>query len=115
MKRVITVFIITVAFTFASQAQSYKSAIGLRAGDPSGITFKTFVNSVNAFDLVAGSGYYGHNFNFTAYYEWQNPTNWTPGLDWYIGPGAHIGFWNNYYKDTYSSTVVLGFDGILGL
>lgn len=115
MKKVIVVLFIVMAFSFAAQAQSYKSAIGLRGGDPSGITFKTFVNSVNAFELIAGSGYFGHNLNLSGYYQWQKPTDWAPNLDWYVGPGAHIGFWNNAYKDEYNSTIVMGIDGIVGL
>ena len=115
MKKTIAFLLVLMVFTFAAYSQSYKSAIGLRAGDPSGVTFKTFVSSTNAFELVAGSGYYGDNLTITGYYQWQNPTKWTPGLDWYIGPGVHTGFWNSHYKDEYNSTVVIGIDGIFGL
>jgi hypothetical protein len=115
MKKALAVLFVVMAFSFAAQAQSYKSAIGLRGGDPSGITFKTFVNSVNAIELIAGSGYFGHNLNLSAYYEWQKPTDWAPNLDWFIGPGAHIGFWNTTYQDEYNTNLVIGIDGIIGL
>ncbi len=115
MRKLIVTLFIFIATVAATNAQNYKSAIGLRAGDPSGVTFKTFIKSTNALEFVAGAGYYGHNLNITGYYLWQYPTNWTPGLDWYAGPGAHLGFWNEYYQDKYSTNVIMGFDGILGL
>ena len=115
MKRTLTILLLLVALTFGAQAQSYKSAIGLRGGDPSGITFKTFLNSTNALELIAGTGYWGHNFVITGFYEWQYPTDWTPNLDWFIGPGAHLGFWNDYYKDDYGTGILIGIDGIIGL
>ncbi len=115
MKRTLTIVLLLVALTIGAQAQSYKSAIGLRGGDPSGITFKTFINSTNAIELIAGTGYWGHNFAVTGFYQWQKPTDWTPNLDWFIGPGVHIGFWNDYWKDYYSTGLLLGVDGIIGL
>ena len=115
MKKTLTIMLILAALTFSMQAQTYKSAIGLRGGDPSGVTFKTFVNSINALEFTAGTGYFGHNFNITGYYEWQKPTGWTPNLDWYIGPGAHIGFWNNVYRNDYGTGILIGIDGVIGL
>ncbi len=115
MKRTFAVLLVLAALTAGVQAQSYKNAIGLRGGDPSGISFKTFISGINALEFVAGTGYFGHNFNVTGYYEWQNPTDWTPNLDWFIGPGAHIGFWNADYTDRYGTNLTIGLDGIIGL
>lgn len=115
MKRFLTIMLVLAALTISAQAQSYKTAIGLRGGDPSGITFKTFLGGENALELVAGTAYFGHNLNVTGLYEWQKPTGWTPNLDWFIGPGAHVGFWNAAYKDDYDSSINVGLDGIIGL
>lgn len=115
MKRILTLILVLTVMTAGIQAQSYKSAIGLRGGDPSGVSFKTFLNSTNALELVVGTGYWGHNFAITGFYEWQKPTNWTPNLDWFIGPGAHVGFWNDYYKNEYGTSILIGVDGIIGL
>lgn len=104
--------LVLVALTIGAQAQSYKSAIGLRGGDPSGITFKTFLNSTNAIELIAGTGYWGHSLTVTGFYQWQNPTDWAPNLDWFIGPGAHVGFWGTDYIHT---GLLIGVDGIIGL
>lgn len=115
MKRTLTILVILAALTTGIRAQSYGSAIGLRGGDPSGVTFKTFINSINSLELIAGTGYWGHNFVITGFYEWQQPTEWTPNLDWFIGPGAHLGFWNDYYREDYGTGILLGIDGIIGL
>ncbi|HSO77898.1 MAG TPA: hypothetical protein VLQ76_04975 [Bacteroidales bacterium] len=115
MKKTFAVLLVLAALSAGVQAQSYKNAIGLRGGDPSGLSFKTFISGVNALEFVAGTGYFGHNFSVTGYYEWQYPTDWTPNLDWFIGPGAHIGFWNARYQDEYNTNLTLGLDGIIGL
>lgn len=115
MKRTLTILLVVAVLSIGAQAQSYKSAIGLRGGDPSGVTFKTFITNTNALELIAGTGYWGHNFSITGYYQWQKPTGWTPNLDWFIGPGAHVGFWNDYYKTSYNTGILIGVDGIIGL
>ena len=64
---------------------------------------------------ILGTGYWGNNLTFAGYYEWQNPTGWTPNLDWFAGPGAHFGFWNQTYHDEYATGILFGIDGIVGL
>ncbi|MDZ7633844.1 MAG: hypothetical protein U5L72_05175 [Bacteroidales bacterium] len=59
MKRTLTIMLLLVAITAGTQAQSYKSAIGLRGGDPFGVTFKTFVSSINALELIVRVGLLG--------------------------------------------------------
>ena len=39
-------------------------------------------------ELLMGTGYWGNNFAFAGYYEWQNATGWTPNLDWFVRPGS---------------------------
>lgn len=115
MKRTLLVVLIASLFIAGAQAQSYKSAIGLRGGDPSGITFKTFLKGSNALELMAGGGYFFDNLSVTALYEYEKPTGWTPNLDWYFGFGGHVGFWNSNYADQYESNMVIGADGVVGL
>ena len=42
-----------------------------------------------------------------------------PGLKWYVGPGAHIGIYNDQYRnrygDQYTGGAFIGIDGVLGL
>jgi hypothetical protein len=37
------------------------------------------------------------------------------GLAWYVGPGAHVGFYYARYKSTYNTILDLGVDGVIGL
>jgi hypothetical protein len=115
MKKTFIVMLIFAALAIGAQAQSYKSAVGLRLGDPTGVTFKTFISKTNALEAIVGTGYWGHNLVFTGYYQWQKPTGWTPNLDWYAGPGVHVGFWNDYYQEEYQTGILVGIDGVIGL
>lgn len=112
MKKTVLTLMILVTLSFAAAAQNYKSAIGLRGGEPSGITFKTFINRTNAVELIAGTGYWGNAFAVTGYYLWQKPTDWAPGIDWFAGPGAHLGARSR--SDDHGG-FLLGLDGIIGL
>lgn len=112
------VFLFTAAILFFSfsQAQSkstnsstYKTALGVKVWDGGGISFKQFVNGNNALELI---GYfYNQGARITGLYEIHGPINGATGLQWYIGPGAHIGFYNSKYGDG----VFAGIDGVLGL
>lgn len=100
----------------AGQAQSkstnsstYKTALGVKVWDGGGITLKHFFNERNAGELI---GYFWRNgVRFTGLYEIHGDIEGAEGLRWYIGPGAHIGFYNTKYGDgSYG-----GIDGVLGL
>ena len=102
-----------------SLGQSYKSALGLKIwGDGGGISFKTFVSNNNA---VEGVGYFWERGSrIVGLYEFHSGIQGAPGLSWYVGPGAHIGFYNDrYYDDRYldgnGSGSFVGLDGVLGL
>ena len=100
----------------ASQAQSkstnsstYTTALGVKVWDGGGITLKHFFNDRNAGELI---GYFWRNgVRFTGLYEIHGDINGAEGLRWYIGPGAHIGFYNSKYGDGSFG----GIDGVLGL
>lgn len=111
----------------------YKTGIGLRLGYEAGLTVKHFVGK-NAIEGILSRGWGYGGFRLTGLYEFQNPIASTPGLDWYVGFGAHIGAYNgnyygysaynggyydkhgNWHPSGYRQTyMVLGIDGILGL
>ncbi len=111
------VFISTIAILFfisTTQAQSkttnsssYKTALGVKVWDGGGISFKHFLDGNNAVELI---GYfYNRGSRITGLYEIHGPINGATGLKWYIGPGAHLGFYNNKYGDG----VYAGIDGYL--
>jgi hypothetical protein len=122
MKKLVP-FLIVVALLTAhsrSQAQSmgseYRTAIGAKFW-PGALTVKHFIQDNRALEGVAY--FWNHGFRFTGLYEVHGDINGAPGLKWYVGPGAHIGWYNkgywrndHYYDDGDAS---FGVDGVLGL
>jgi hypothetical protein len=99
--------------------QSYTTALGLKVwGNGGGVSLKHFVTPTNALE---GIGYFwNHGMRITGLYEFHFDIPEAPGLKWYVGPGAHIGFYNDrYYDDRYydgnGSGSYVGIDGVLGL
>ncbi|HEX4957396.1 MAG TPA: hypothetical protein VFV46_04410 [Lacibacter sp.] len=122
MKKII---IMAVVFTAAAATQvkgqsmgsTYKTALGVKFYPGAGITLKHFVKSNAALE---GIGYFWRDgMRVTGLYEFHGDINGAPGLKWYVGPGAHIGFWNDrYWRDRYGRRIggaVVGIDGVLGL
>lgn len=93
----------------SQNSSSYKTALGVKVWDGGGISFKHFVSDKNAVELI---GYFwNRGTRVTGLYEIHGDINGAKGLKWYIGPGAHIGFYNTKYGDG----VYAGVDGVLGL
>lgn len=115
MKKMILLSALCVIVSFASNAQSmgrtYKTALGVKFWDGAGVSFKTFVAPQNAIEVI---GYfYKYGTRITGLYEIHGNVSGAPGLKWYIGPGAHIGFYD--YKGYSGDRAVAGIDGVLGL
>jgi hypothetical protein len=114
MKKILFILVLTVGMTIAASGQDYKTAAGLRAGLPYGLTIKHFLNETNAVEGIIASRWGG--FSITGLYENVHWTGEYPGLNWFWGIGAHVGFWNsNPYYSGLSVGAVLGVDAILGL
>ena len=121
MKKLIPrlVFIVVIIF-FAvnafsqSMGRSYKTALGFKFY-PAAISLKHFTTDKVALEGLASFWNYG--FRFTGLYEIHGDINGAPGLKWYVGPGVHVGGWNDKYKDKYDNDggAYFGLDGILGL
>ena len=112
MKTIVLLFFaifLTVASVNAQKTGSdYRTALGVKFY-PTGVTLKHFVSAKNALE---GLGYfYNEGFRITGLYEIHGNIANAGGLRWYVGPGAHIGFYNNKYGGATS----LGVDGVLGL
>jgi hypothetical protein len=114
MKKVIGLLIIAttlIGYNLSAQSmgRSYKTALGVKVWDGFGVSLKSFVNGNNAFE---GIGYFWRNgTRITGLYEIHGDLSGAPGLKWYIGPGAHLGFYNTRY----GGGTVAGLDGVLGL
>ena len=109
----ITVMLIVASFATTANAQSYKTAFGVRLGYDNGLTLKHFIAPANAFE---GLLYISKNyFVVTGLYEYQQPLPGAPGLDWYVGLGAHLGGLHGKVKKEHKSGLLLGADLIGGL
>lgn len=113
MKKLLVIVVLAGCFITNAKAQSmgtnYKTALGVKVWDGGGISLKHFTTPTAALEFI---GYfYRQGARITGLYEIHGPISGAPGLKWYIGPGAHIGFYDKQYGDrTYA-----GIDGVLGL
>lgn len=117
MKKYFLLTVLLIAGYVAANAQSmgrtYKTSLGVKVWDGAGISFKTFVAPQNAIELI---GYfYKNGTRITGLYEIHGDISGAPGLKWYIGPGAHIGFYDNNLNRRGGAETVAGLDGVLGL
>ncbi|MFO7616560.1 MAG: hypothetical protein R6V75_04855 [Bacteroidales bacterium] len=118
MKKIGFTLLVALCCSLVGIAQDYNTGIGLRGGFSNGITIKHFVTEKSAFEGIITSRWKG--LELTGLYEVHNRAFNTERLKWYIGFGAHVGFWNGdntrkYWGDPGTSYVVVGIDGILGL
>jgi hypothetical protein len=118
MKKILLVLALVIAgVSVRSYAQApYSTALGVRLGDPDGITLQHYLSGSSAVEGILGIGSYW--FTITGLYEFHQQLKSTPGLGWYIGFGAHLGSFttSEYYHDKIGYTGFLfGLDGILGL
>ncbi|HEX7846843.1 MAG TPA: hypothetical protein VF476_13660 [Chitinophagaceae bacterium] len=113
-KIIIIVFVFFIYVTVQGQSSStnsssYRTALGVKVWNGGGITLKHFFSGNNAGELIGF--FWNRGARFTGLYEIHGDFNGAPGLKWYIGPGAHIGFYNSKYGDG----AFAGIDGVLGL
>lgn len=122
MKKLLVVAIFLNGMFGIAQENSYKTAIGLRAGETSGLTIKQFVGSSTAFEGILGM--WSHGLSATLLFEKYVPTAEVSGLSWYYGGGGHVAFetvhygWYYYHPRYYRyryGYMGIGIDGVLGL
>jgi len=108
------------------RAEDYETGIGIRLGGlTQGLTVKHFINTNSALEGILSFG--NGSVFINGLYEKQTAIANAPGLSWFYGGGAHIGFYNDndyfyyknrgnkYYYSSEGSAVFLGIDMILGL
>lgn len=71
----------------STPSHDYKNAIGIRMGSTSGITYKHFMGTGNAMELILGL--WRNAVGLTALYEVHTGTG-LPGVKFYYGAGAHF-------------------------
>ena len=107
-----TLFFVT---TLNAQAP-YNRALGVKFPGGLSLTYKKFISDTHNLEAQFTAWHQGfrvaglYEFNF---YSFSN----VPELSWFVGPGAHIGFWKHDYDSTknYNSQPDIGVDGIIGL
>ncbi len=90
MKKLLMTLTLAFCFIAFANASDYKTGIGLRAGPYYGLTIKHFIGSKSALEgLLTRWG----GTDITILYEVHNQALDINRLNWYIGLGGHIGFW----------------------
>lgn len=119
MKKIILATLFIAGLFVISNAQdmgsSYKTAVGVKFY-PGALSIKSFIQPDRALEGLAY--FYEDGFRVTGLYEIHGNIEGVDGLKWYVGPGAHIGFWSQNWKDKYpdrNNAVAIGIDGVLGL
>jgi hypothetical protein len=115
MKKLVLILTLVFFFTAFSNAQDYRTGIGLRAGPYYGLTVKHFTGSNTALEglFTRWSG-----IDITVLYEVHNRAFDVNRLNWYFGLGGHVGFWNGSdlnHGTAGTKYTIIGLDGILGL
>lgn len=114
MKRAFLILLFTAVVTITGYGQDYKTALGLRAGLPYGVTVRHFINKENALEGILASRWTG--LVITGLYENESWLGNYPALNWYWGVGAHAGFWDAGTNPNVNTTgAVIGVDAILGI
>lgn len=126
MKRLLSILAIAAITVLAvprlSQAQSlghdYRTGLGVKLGWWGGgaISLKHFVKPDAAVEGLLS--FWPDGFVVGGLYEFHGDITGAPGLKWYVGPGAHLGFWNDNYRNDHpnvSGGAYFGLDGVLGL
>ena len=115
MKTTILTFFITILFITAVQAQApYDRALGLKFPGGLSLTYKKFITDTRNLEAQLTAWHKG--FRLAGLYEFNFYTfDKVPELSWFVGPGAHIGFWKSGYEKDYDSQADIGIDGIIGL
>ncbi|MEE4176908.1 MAG: hypothetical protein V2I46_05300 [Bacteroides sp.] len=116
MKRIIVLAFLAVFFINTGVAQDYNTGIGGRGGVFNGLTFKQFISSNDAFEVV-GAIHYGGLFISGMYQRHTNAFD-VPGLNWYYGAGAFIGFYSDARHPSWTvagNHTGLGVNGVVGL
>ncbi len=118
MKKTGLILVFVTLISGMSMAQNYDNAIGIRGGLFNGLTYKTALSSNAYFEGIFSTRWEG--FMVTGLYEIAKPLDANaPGLNWYYGFGAHVGFFDadndGPWDEGDFDGPIIGADGILGI
>ena len=90
MKKQLILFLaLFFVFAMESQAQDYSRSVGVRGGLGAFVTYKQFVGTESAFELLGGFSF-GDLYASLVYEKHNEFTNDVSGLTWYWGLGPTI-------------------------
>ena len=110
MTKKITLTIVLTVLSLNVFAQDYQKSIGVRLGLSNGITYKQFISSSNAFEVIGNVQFYNGNTYIGLAGEYLWSWGLTEGLSWFVGPGASAGIWTGN-----SSGFNIALNGMVGL
>ncbi len=118
MKKTILVFLALILSGQLALAQDYQPGIGVRGGVFSGVSFKHFISPNDAVEAVAAF-HFGGLF-MAGMYQRHVMAFDVPGLNWYYGAGAHLGFYEGrdrprWFDERDRNYVVFGVNGVVGI
>ena len=118
MKKTACIVLVILGISLTAKAQNtgsdYRTALGVKFY-PGAISIKHFNRTNRALEGLMYM--YNDGVRFTGLYEIHGQIEGAEGLRWYIGPGGHIAFWNDNWKNDNPKEggVAIGIDGVLGL
>jgi outer membrane protein W len=117
MKNLFFILLFCLVGILQSNAQEYQSAIGLRLGYPTSITYKHFINDRGAVEAFLGARVYSTYrwTNIGLAYQHHTVIPDVSGLKWYYGGGASLFFWNYDKGFDGDGNLSIGVLGVLGL
>lgn len=117
-KRIVLIFALFLGLGVFAQAQTYTSAIGLRLGYPTSVSYKHFISTQGALEGFAGfRGFSSYRWvNIGGLYQHHLDIAEVDGLNWYFGGGASVFFYSydTGFADAEGSTGI-GILGTIGL
>jgi len=91
----------------------YQRAIGVKLSAGGAVTYKQFIANTKA--LEAEAMFFSEGIRLIALYEFHfYNIQGVDGLAWYVGPGAHVGFYRPRDK-SFNTAADIGIDGVIGL
>jgi len=127
MKKVISLVLFNLLLCVSLNAQEYKNSVGVRAGIPlgfttmghSGVTIKHFFNKTNAIEGIVSGYSFGTSIAVTGLVQNEHWTGIYPGINWYWGMGAHMGYMDakaaTFLPSSFKGGGVMGLDAVLGV
>ena len=121
MKKIVFIILFLAEATSVNAQNEYKTAVGLRFGPNTGFDVKHNLDESTSIEGIVN--FQWHGLLVMGLYEKNFPViKQVDGFRFYMGAGAHVGFWSDYSKhhpwyeeDDTRNHVAIGVDGIIGL